>query len=73
MNTKAIIKGWMITADIAGLQELANVTGISYGTLKLRMRIPQEFRVRELNAIREATDMTEEDYTRLCVAAGEGR
>ena len=27
----------------------------------------------ELNAIREATDMTEEDYTRLCVAAGEGR
>lgn len=73
MNTKAIIKGWMITADIAGLQELANVTGISYGTLKLRMRIPQEFRARELNAIREATDMTDEDYTRLCVAAGEGR
>ena len=73
MTTWGIIYGWMQSAGISGLQDLARQTGISYGTLKARKKIPQEFRARELDAIKRITGMTKEDYYLLTEAAGEGR
>jgi hypothetical protein len=34
---------------------------------------PQNFRAFHLNSIREATGMTDEDFGRMALAAGEGR
>ena len=73
MTTWGIIKGWMTSAGIRGVKELAEVTGIPYGTLLKRKAIPQEFRARELKAIRQATGMSADDYYRLAEAAGDGR
>lgn len=73
MTSWGIIYGWMQSSGITGLQELAERTGISYGTLKIRKKIPQEFRARELDAIKRITGMTKEDYYLLTEAAGEGR
>lgn len=72
MNTEGLIKGWMATAGLS-LKELSDATGIKYSTLTLRIRHPEEFRARELNAIRRITHMTDIDFQKLCLAAGEGR
>lgn len=73
MNTWGIIKGWMISAEIGGVKELAEKSGIPYGTLLKRKAVPQDFRARELKAIRMATGMTAEDFSKMAEAAGDGK
>lgn len=73
MTAWGIIYGWMKTAHINGVQELAEISGIPYGTLLKRKQVPQEFRARELRAIRQATGMSTDDYYHMAEAAGEGR
>lgn len=72
MSTWGIIKGWMISAGVAGVKDLADRTGIPYGTLLKRKSVPQEFRARELKAIRKALGMSVEDFYRMAEAAGDG-
>lgn len=73
MTAWGIIKGWMESAHIKSLKELSERTGIPLGTLKDMKKNPQNFRAFHLNSIREATGMTDEDFGKMALAAGEGR
>ena len=73
MTAWGIIYGWMKTAQIGGLKELAEISGIPYGTLLKRKAHPQELRAREMRAIKQATGMDAESYHHMAEAAGEGR
>ena len=66
MTAWCIIQLYMYKLNIKGIEELADKTGISYGTLVKRKGQPGSFKMFELIQIADVLDMTTADWQMLC-------
>ncbi len=66
MNAWSIIQLYMFNLKIKSIEELAEKTGISYGTLVKRKGQPGSFKMYELIQIANVLDMTTVDWQMLC-------